>query len=176
MYLADRCRKLGPIWKALSRSPACMALKLQALDIKCWPMALHGANGCPISNAIMNGLRTSAARALGFYRAAVSTILRLSISASPEADPGFYQACEFCWISAGRAPSNPTCGVLHQGPFSKLLEIFSSLGWHATTKLEISDQERVPHDLLRMPANLLRRVIGFLKLLAKMYTVHPSRD
>ena len=131
----------------------------------------YGAQGCPVSETLIQQLRTSAARALGFCRAGVSTILRLSLSSPPEADPGFYQAVRVLMDFRRICRKQPQLhlmwdvflqgftGNLLQGPFSKLVEIFSELGWHRVQKFAFMDRDGQMHDLLKLPANLLRRVV-----------------
>ena len=78
--LVDRCRALGPVFRRLSRSRAPLHLKLRTLPTKFWSMALHGAAGCLVSEATLQGLRTQTVRALKLQCSGSSPMLRLSLS------------------------------------------------------------------------------------------------
>ena len=169
--LRQRCTALQPVWRSLQRVPAPLARKLMALPVKCWARALHGANGCPAADSIVQDLRTSATRALGLRSAGASSMLRLSLAEPPEADPGFYQVWKVLVDFRRLCDKQPSLlakwrgylrrydGRYYQGPFSKLLQLMAQLGWHAEIPPQFVDQEGFHHDLLGMPLNLLRSVV-----------------
>ena len=185
--LRCRCQALRPTWKALARSSAALGVKLSILPSKCWAKALHGVNGCPASDSIIHDLRTAATQALHLRRAGSSSILRLSLSSPPEADPGFYQCwrvlldfrriCDKCpvFLQKWRRFMGRYDCQFFQGPFSKLLQIFAQLSWRLLRPPLFEDQEGFTFDLLAMPTNLLR-VVAERAWLTHVATAHSHRQ
>ncbi|CAE7466734.1 unnamed protein product [Symbiodinium sp. CCMP2592] len=185
--LVDRCEALAPVWAALKRSRAPTHLKLRALAGKCWPRALHGISGCPLAAGRLTHLRAQATGALRIRPGGVSSLLRLSIAQPMCADPGFYEL----WTSicdlrrlAGKL-SGFLCrwrqfmmffdGRSLPGPFTKLLQVLSRIGWSVQRPPLVTDHEGLVLDLLAAPQLLLRHRLehGWLQFVA---FAHRHRD
>ena len=168
--LVARLRALAPIWGALYRSRCPKGLKFDVLHLKLWPKALHGIAGCLLGEHHLQSLRAQATKAIGVNHAGANPALRLSLCRRMECDPGFYQL----WVAirdlrrlSRKQPNLVTLwsafmanfdGQVYPGPFSKLLEVFSPLGWRVEGPPCFVDHRGFTHDLLAMPATLLRRI------------------
>ena len=98
-------------------------------------------------------------------------MLRLSLSGHLDADPGYYQARRTLLDFRRMCHKQPRLvdqwrmfqyqfdGHYHQGPFSKLVQTFSQLGWSLAQIPFFSDEEGLRHDLLGMPSNLLVKIL-----------------
>ena len=178
--LVDRCRALGPVFRRLSRSRAPLHLKLRTLPTKFWSMALHGAAGCLVSEATLQGLRTQTVRALKLQCSGSSPMLRLSLSGVPTADPGFFQLWDcvntfrrICTKQPGLLDlwqlfASRFQGDLLHGPFSKLLCLLHSIQWRVLFPPFVQDEEGLTHDLLGIPKQVLRVLLmkAWLRLVA----------
>ncbi|CAE7670476.1 unnamed protein product [Symbiodinium sp. CCMP2592] len=136
-----RCTALQPVWAALRRSRAPLGLKLSVLPKKCWARALHGIAGCPLGQAHLQSLRTSATSALQIRPGGSSSLLRLSIAHGV-----------VLWL-----PNAAYDGRSLHGPFTKLLQVLSQVGWAVLVPPLVMDHEGLQHDVLKAPALLLRR-------------------
>ena len=168
--MVARLRALKPVWDALHRSRCPKGLKFDVLPMKLWPRALHGIAGCLLGEHHLQGLRAQAARAIGVNHAGANPAVRLSLCRRMECDPGFFQL----WVTlrdlrrlSRKQPSLVAMwrafmanfdGRLYPGPFSKLLEVFSQLGWRVEVPPRVTDHRGFSHDLLAMPVALLRRI------------------
>ena len=186
--LVQKCKSLPPLFAALQRSKASWHVKLSALPIKFWSFALHGISACPISDSLLQSLRTQAVRALKSAPAGASPALRLSLCSPPTADPGFYQ-CWNCLTTARRLCSKQPRllvlwtdfmqrfdGRLLHGPFSKLVAVLGGIGWRVGRPPMIIDEEDLSHDLLLIPLPALRRLAerAWLNSLACAHAHRPS--
>ena len=123
------CAALAPVWQAISRSFAHVGIKFSVIPAKCWSSALHGINGCPVSDSVIHTLRTAACRALHWKVAGSSSLLRFALCGVPEADPGFYQVWKVLLDFRQIAAKQPALfqrwedsmahysGTFYQGPF-----------------------------------------------------------
>ncbi|CAE7238032.1 aquIMA [Symbiodinium sp. KB8] len=168
--LTRRCQDLGPLFGRLQRSPCALAVKLFALPAKFWSHALHGISGCPVGDSVLSTLRAQAVRALQCNPAGTSAMLRLSTAHPIEADPGYFQFWAVVQDLRRLAVKDPrilslwstfmSCydGRLSHGPFSKLLQVFSQVGWRVETPPFFRDGDGFLHNLLEMPKALIRRL------------------
>ncbi|CAE7270136.1 aquIMA [Symbiodinium sp. CCMP2592] len=143
---------------------------LQALPAKFWASALHGISGCPLAEVHLASLRTQAVRALRCCSAGSSPMLRLSTSGLLDADPGFYQLWsslrDLRRLSVKDGRVIPLWadfvagfqGSLLPGPFSKLLQVLSQIGWRLEPPPCVTDHEGFQHDLTTAPLPLLRQL------------------
>ena len=182
--LTDRCRDLSSLWESLKQSKAPLHQKLMVLPLKCWAKALHGISGCPLPESQLAGLRTAATRALGIRPAGSSPQLRLTLSGRVDCDPGFFQL----WtcvkdirrmaakipelLSLWRQFMHSFDGCFYQGPFSKLIQVLSPIGWRVLTPPWVRDHEGLEHDLLTCPTALIRRLLAHAWL---QYVSHQHR-
>eukprot|EP00435_Cladocopium_sp_Y103_P024957 s799_g6.t1 len=86
-----RIGKLSLRWKRFMASSAPLRLKLAAIPSVFWAAALHGINGSCMGEHHLDTLRTQALRALKLAHAGVNGTLRLSLSSTPAADPGWWR-------------------------------------------------------------------------------------
>ena len=166
--LAQRCESLHPLFAALARSKAPWHFKVAVLPTKFWSFALHGIPGVPVSDGLLQNLRTQAVRALKAAPAGASPALRLSLSSPMTADPGFYQLW-LCLTTLRRmCLKQPRVlqlwqsfmvrfdGCLYPGPFSKLLSVLHELQWRVGMPPFFFDEEGLQHNLLVIPTPALR--------------------
>ena len=167
--LVTQCRSLDEAFHRLARSRSPLAYKLAALPAKFWASALHAVSGCPLGEAHLNRLRAQAVKALKIHPAGSSAILRLSISCPMTADPGFYTLW-ICLSDARRmlircpallplwqAYMQAYDGAVRHGPFTKLVQVCSQIGWRLQHVPAILDHNGCHLDLLSRPITLLRR-------------------
>lgn len=137
----ERLCSLDERWTRLRFSQATVQQKLRALPICFWSKALHGAASCRLSLKLIQDLRIAALRALRLLRAGSNSVLQLTLSGVMTADPGFFQlqytvhcfrriCCKMAqFFHDWNVFMQLFSGVLHQGPFSKLLEELNNVGW-----------------------------------------------
>ena len=168
--LVERGANLAPLWAALSRAKGPLQFRLSMLPAKFWAIALHGSLSCPFSDSHFAMLRSQAVKALHLKKAGVSPMLRLSLAPCMQADPGFYNL----WSSLrdfrrllSKLPGllfdwkmfmAQFDGRLFQGPFSKMLHLFSTIHWTLLKPPRFADHEGLIHDLMRIPEALLLRL------------------
>ena len=165
--MVQRCLALAPAWQKLRRSKAPKALKLSVLPLKFWARGLHGIAGCPLAASHVQRLRAAAMKALGFATAGTNAMLRLSLAPDMTADPGFYElwSC-VCTFRRMLRKISELCiswrlfigrfdGQLFHGPFSKMLQVLSTVGW----QVWFQDHDGLRHNLLLCPKALLRRLL-----------------
>ena len=167
--LVQRCKDLTPLFQRLRRSPCSLRVKLAALPSKFWRKALHGISGCPLGDGHLATLRAQTTKALQCHPAGTSSMLRLSLSDPVDADPGYFQLWSTLSDLRRIASKEPQVlpmwagfmlgfsGTVYQGPFSKLLQVLSQIGWRIDSPPFVTDAEGVRHNLLEMPQALLRR-------------------
>ena len=169
--VVERCRALDPLWALLRRLPAPLLYKTAMLPCKFWASALHGIAGVPIGESVLGSLRAAAVRALRANSAGCSAMLRLSLSGVLEADPGFYQI--WIWfrdlrrmlhkipglLTRWRVFHSQFTGRLHQGPFSKLFQVFGLLGWRLVDPPLFEDRSGLRHCMCRAAPQLLYQLV-----------------
>ena len=155
--------------------------------MKCWSRALHGISGCPLSDAHLSRLRAAATSCLGIRPSGASSMLRLSTASPMEADPGFYQVWVVMMDVRRMCQKLPRLlgqwtqwmqgyqGKLTQGPFSKLIQCLSQLGWSVQAPPLVTDHEGLVLDLVVTPKALVRRRVehAWLQHVAR---AHQHRD
>ena len=186
--LVQRCEQVKSLCAALKRSRASWSAKLSTLPVKFWSFALHGVSACPVSDTLLQSLRTQAVRALKAAPAGSSPALRLSLGKPMTADPGFFQ-CWNCLSTLRRlCLKQPRIlelwsrfllnfnGRLFHGPFSKLLVVLNSLGWQVRGPPMFVDEENLLHDLLATPLPALRTLAerAWLRSIAFSHAHRPS--
>ena len=140
--LKARMARLEPRWPILARSAASLYQKLVALTVSFWPEGLHGSLACRFALRHLDRLRRRAAAALGWKLAGSSPSMRFLLCPLPFADPllwhhktvlqGFRRLCQASadFVAQWRLFLQNYDGSLHVGPYSKMLDLFSHLGWH----------------------------------------------
>ena len=160
--LRARGAKLQSKWTRLKRSLAPMLQKFAMLHAVFWPLALHGASDCLISDNYALELRRAATRALGISGAGSNPMLRLSLSDNMSNDRGYFQL-QLC-VYAMRRMLRKVPDLLHMwktwmrgflgktvpGPFSRLLECLSGIGWAIVEPPLIQDHEGLVWDLIKL--------------------------
>ena len=166
-----RGQSLMDRWQRLKRSRAPLAQKLMVLPMAFWACALHGALGTIFADLHIGKLRTQAMKALGLQLAGSNPLLRLSLAHPTTVDPGYYQLRTIAFDFRRLCGKSPDIlhywraymarydGKLHPRPFSKLLTVFSSIGWSVDQPPWICDHDGFSHDLLAMPNQLLETLL-----------------
>ena len=169
--LVQRCRAMAPLWDRLRRSKAPAPLKLAILPGKFWPKALHGICGCPLGVGHLQQLRSAAVKATGLNSGGSNPLLRLSLASNMEVDPGFYELWHSVQALRRMLVRQPQLlfqwrtfmtgydGDMYHGPFSKLLQLFSRVGWSVLEPPQVMDHDGLVHDLVASPQLLLRRLL-----------------
>lgn len=162
---ARNCHQLARLdslqqkWQRLQYSAAPLCQKVKCLGPCFWAQALHGAPSSRFSSRWIAELRTQAMKALRLAKTGCNPMLRLTLSGTWDADPGFFQlkttvltfrrVClkmeRFCadWSSFMACYT----GVLGQGPYSKLLEQLQLIGWRLYLPY-LWDHDDLCHSLL----------------------------
>eukprot|EP00435_Cladocopium_sp_Y103_P056205 s2024_g18.t2 len=136
-----RIGRLSSRWQRLMASRAPTRQKLAVLPSVFWAAALHGINGSCMGEHHLDTLRTQAMRALKLAHAGVNGLLRLSLSTTPTADPGWWRLKMTVGAFARLTRKEPRLlnewksfmlhfdGSLFSGPFSQLLVVLNQVGW-----------------------------------------------
>ena len=170
-----RIDELQPLWVRLKRCVAPQWQKLQLLYVALWPRAFYGVSICTLGWGHVKTLRTQVMKAMQWSKAGANSGLRLAILHDAKTDPGYYQAHHVLTTFRRMAIKQPGIvdlwtsymehydGKVHQGPFSKLLEICQQLRW----TLE-------PPNVLDRHGNILQWLtmddIAFSKILEEAWT------
>ena len=139
--LKQRGLQLGDKWQKLRRSFAPQLQKFAVLPKVFWPKAFHGSVNCLIADGYANDLRKQAVKAIRANGAGSNPMLRLSLSDDIANDPGYYQL-HLCLSTFQRLlRKSPDLlvlwrirmtgfdGKLLPGPFSRLMQCLSQIGW-----------------------------------------------
>ena len=136
-----------------------------------WPQALHGANNCSIADTYALALRRAAVKAIGAGGAGSNPMLRLILSDDMANDPGFYQLnhCISTWrrmlrkfpdlLPTWKVWAHTFSGKFFPGPFSKLLQCLSGIGWSLEEPPIVCDHEGHKWDLMNMDNKTLTTVL-----------------
>ncbi|CAJ1368272.1 unnamed protein product [Effrenium voratum] len=149
------------------RRPGSLINKARTLWTCFWPRALHGIVTCRLGDQHIKQLRSAAVAALQLKCAGGNPILRLTLEFQCMADPGYYQIATTLRDFRRLCHKQPAHvnewahfmrqydGRLLPGPFSKLIEVCSSLGWTITSVPIIQDHDGVNFNLLMCATNEL---------------------
>ena len=166
----SRLDSLQKYWHLLTRIVAADALKCQVLYQAFWPRAFHGVATCTLGWSHIKSLRASAMRSLRHNRAGANPAIRLGLlTTTMLCDPGFYQF----WTVIGtfrrmmiKQPSFSSLwmqfmdrwrGQSSHGPFGKMLELTSQVGWAVDAPF-LTDHDGVQWHLPSCDEKALRRV------------------
>ena len=175
----QRAESLEPRWKKLKLSQAFLPQKPAALVTSFWPKAMHGACNAPFTPAQIGTLRSKAVKALGLNSGGANPMLRLTLSGTPLADPGYFQLNYIVTTFVRIARKHPDLqlrlkhfvdnfdGKPSHGPCCTLLGQFAMLGWHLEPPW-FSDHDQVWHHLFRIDPRFLRTLLweGWLQHVA----------
>eukprot|EP00435_Cladocopium_sp_Y103_P070461 s259_g35.t1 len=162
----QRIAKLPALWKRLKASRAPLRQKLIAVPAVFWASALYGINGSCMGEQHLDSLRTQALRALRLGHAGVNGMLRLSLSSSPTADPGFWRLRMTVKSFVRLLRKEPRLllewkifmrhydGTLFSGPFSQLLVVLNQISWRIEPPF-LYDHDDVGIDLRNVSAESL---------------------
>eukprot|EP00438_Fugacium_kawagutii_P019499 Skav235632 [mRNA] locus=scaffold358:410684:420403:- [translate_table: standard] len=124
-----------------------------------WPKALHGASNCIFSESYTHTLRKTAVKALCANGAGSNSLLRLSLSGDLMNDPGYYDLCvcirafrrmlRKCpdLLPLWRLRHEGFDGKLIPGPFSRLFQCLSMIGWSILDPPLVMDHEQRCFDI-----------------------------
>ena len=171
---------LQPKWKRLQSSFAPLCQKLAAVPIVFWTSALYGTNGSCLGEGHLDRLRTQALKALKLGAAGVNGLLRLSLSTTPEADPGFWRLKTTLQSFLRLLRKEPRLlnlwtefmhqfdGCLFSGPFSQLLTVLNQIGWRIEPPFLI-DHDQCRFHILGMDSGALPDLLydGWLQYVSR---------
>ena len=170
-HIKDRGIGLAEKWTRLQRSWAPLAQKLCVLPKVFWPKALHGAPACVFGDHYLVTLRRAATKALKLNGAGTNPMLRLSLSSDMQNDPGYYQLrhCIQTFRRIARKSSDLVSmwntwhckyeGHQHPGPFTKLLQCLSQIGWSLLQPPHVLDHEQHVWNLLTVDGKTLATIL-----------------
>ena len=167
-------------WDRLQRSRQPLRMKLQGLPISVWAAVLHGASGSLVASQYLHELRKKATRSLGLMKGGANSWLRLALSDPPQADPGYYHLIRTLFEFRRLMDKLPDLrqlwmifharfdGRMFDGPFSKLADLFSLLGWHIITPPRLQTHEALEIDFFQIDNAALVTLVqdGWLRYVA----------
>ena len=166
-----RLHSLDQLWPLLRILDAPTWKKMQLLRQAFWPRAFYGSAICCLGNQHIKTLRTKAVRAFKCARGGANPLIRLGLLNPPETDPGCFQLVQVVFTFRRIAQKQPFMrdlwtsymmafdGTLHNGPFSKLLEVLHAIGWSVHPP-HVHDHDGIGLDLTQCePAALKRHLI-----------------
>ena len=136
-----RIAQLPSKWKRLQQSLAPIRLKLAVLPSVFWSSALYGINGSCLGETHIDRLRSQALRSLRLAHAGVNAHLRLGLSSTPSADPGYWRLRMTVRSFVRLLRKEPRLlglwktfmlgfdGNVFSGPFSQLLLVLNQISW-----------------------------------------------
>ena len=154
-----RSRDLSPKWTRLRYSQAPLNQKLMALPAVFWSSALHGALGSTFGEQHVRQLRALAMKELRLNKAGVNGLLRLTLAQPMTADPGFFQLNRSMQDMRRLLAKCPDLliqwrmfhaaydGSHFSGPFSKIMQLCSQIGWEILHPPFLRDHDGVLIDL-----------------------------
>lgn len=169
--LKQRGQSLGDKWNRLRRSAAPQLQKYTILPKVFWPKALHGSVNCLVADGYAQDLRRQAVKSIRANGAGSNPLLRLSLSDDMANDPGFYQL-QLCLRTFQRMLRKSSdllilwrirmtgfTGKLLPGPFSRLIQCLSLVGWSVLEPPFILDHEQRRWNLMDIDGKSLRAVL-----------------
>lgn len=162
-----RGAKLEQKWARLRISKAPLAQKLMVLPMVFWASALHGALGCIFAESHLHHLRKKAVAALGLKTGGSNPLLRLTLAQPHTADPGFYHLRHCIFDFRRICSKTPDLTVQWRqfmrlysgrklpGPFYKIVELFSQIGWSIVVPPFFTDHDGFVHNLYDVPNSTL---------------------
>eukprot|EP00435_Cladocopium_sp_Y103_P057066 s239_g19.t1 len=177
----QRVAKLPVKWKRLQASQAPLHMKLSVIPVVFWASALHGINGSCMGETHIDSLRTQALRACKISKAGVNGLLRLSLSSTPAADPGWWRLRLTITSFARLLRKEPRLlmewkcfmsgfdGTLFSGPFSQMLVVLNQIQWRIEPPFLI-DHDNCGFDLMQLDEKQLLMLLydGWLQLVARV--------
>eukprot|EP00435_Cladocopium_sp_Y103_P039530 s1405_g10.t1 len=178
--MAKKISSLEDKWFCLQKSWAPLRQKLAVLPLVMWASALHGIGGSCLGEGQVDALRKRALSALRLRKAGVNGLLRLSLSSTPTADPGFWRALQTFSTFRRMLRKEPRLmnlwkafmfdyqGDLFSGPFSQLLTVATQLGWNLDPPF-FYDHDSLCHHLLHIDRGTLEELLwdGWLQFVAR---------
>ena len=167
----ERGVRLEKKWARLRISKAPLAQKLLSLPMVFWASALHGALGCIFADSHLHQLRKKAIAALGLRIGGANPMLRLSLSQPSTADPGYYHLRHCIFDFRRVCHKTPDLLVMWQhfmanftgrklpGPFYKIVELFSQVGWSIRVPPIFTDHDGFTHNLFQISNNGLEALL-----------------
>ena len=160
--LIQRGESLEEKWRLLRSSMAPHFRKLWALPSVFWAATLHASANLSISQAYVQELRRKAMKGLKWQAAGTNAALKLSLSACPMADPGFYDLRTSIMAIQRVLTKSPE--LLHfwqywqaqdhskksPGPLQALHHRLESLQWTVVNPPVVFDHQGFRHDFLNI--------------------------
>ena len=189
--ITARMARLVGKWPILARSTASLYQKLVALVVSFWPEGLHGSLACRFAFSHLDGLRRRAAVALGWKLAGSSPSMRFLLCPVPHADPllwhhrtvlqSFRRLCLTSedFVAQWRLFWDNYDGTLYTGPYSKVVELLSHIGWSVVSTFWFRDHRGHLRHLLHTPWALVEQLLwdAWARLVClKFRQRHTARD
>lgn len=174
-----RIASLTARWLQLKHSQAPLALKFAALPAVFWSAGLHGVAGSCMGENHVDHLRVQAMKMLRLNKAGANGKLRLSLTLTPAADPGFWRLVHTVLTFRRLLWKEPSLGTIWQcfmqnfdgslfsGPCSQIVVVLNQIGWQVSPP-NIVDHDGCSYDLLQMDDNMLHGLLydGWLQHVA----------
>eukprot|EP00438_Fugacium_kawagutii_P028090 Skav211003 [mRNA] locus=scaffold1610:94452:115803:- [translate_table: standard] len=136
-------------------------------------------SGSTQGSTLMRDLRAAAMQALGLNKAGANSLLRLTLSGWPTADPGYWRlrmtvrsfrrlaAKEPSLIAGWKLFVDRFDGQLLSGPFTQLILVLNQIGWTVCPPFFV-DHDGFQHDLLQLDTTALDELLwdGWLQHVA----------
>ena len=167
------------LWHRLKVSMAPQRQKLYALRSVMWPRLLHGNDAHLMPSSRFTSLRSKALQTLRINKAGVNPQLRLTFSGNMEHDPEFFHVRRTIRSFRRLCEKEPILlqrwklfmmafdGRYHDGPFSKMVSLFSMLGWSLHPPC-FTDHDGISYDFM------LLDVIALDHLLEEAWCQHVA--
>ena len=165
--LQDRIQSVAPYWNRLRNMHVSTWHKQLAIKQALLPRALHNVSHVVLGQHWHTKLRTRIMRALRFDRAGANPMLRLSVLADIDIDPGFYEFWHVlrdfkCYVTTNSqmllwwAQHIEQPGRLTHGPFGKLMKLLPAFGWHIDGGCVLTILQAFSVDLKELDMKALR--------------------
>ena len=168
--LVDRITSLQPLFLALRRSNLPIYQKIKCVSGALWPRGLHGCESVELGNQHLKGLRAGVMKALHWNRGGASPMIRLGLLYTEKLDPGYYQwwrtialfrrQCNLSYEirEHWRASCSGTNTTRSHGPFHKLRDLCSLVGWTLDGTFHLRLPEGITVNILEYPVEGLRQL------------------
>ena len=170
-HLQQRLEDMPTLWARLKQSKAPTWQKLRALPIVFWTKALHGNDAHLLAPGHFHLLRKQALQALRLQKAGVNGYLKLLSYGNFDFDPEFFHIRRTIHQFRRLCRKEPQLcthwhlymrlydGRLLDGPFSKLVALFSQLGWSVNPPM-FEDADGCEFNLLELEPCVLDELLS----------------
>ena len=186
-HFRERQARLDSKWQRLQKSQAPFWQRARALYQVFWPSGLHGMEACHLAEIHLSQLRTKAIKHLAVGKAGQNAMLRLTLSASPLCDPGFFLLVrtvhtmrrlfrkDLSLLSSWASFMLAYRGELLDGPYSVLMSRLHEIGW-AVQPPHVVDHDGLTHHFIELDERAMDRLLweGWLQHVSRTAARRPS--